>query len=225
MLFQSQIFLLVFLPLTLAGYYLAAKFQSSADAGVRKWLLLAASLWFYSYWDMRLLPLLLFSILANWLFSRLYSAHGRYLLTLGVVLNLFLLGVFKYADFFADTVAFLFGTTHERWNIILPLAISFFTFQQISYLVDLRRGRAPIYSLLDYALYISFFPQLVAGPIVRHHELIGQFPLDPFRPGLGERMGRGLPCWSSVSSKKCFWLTRSGPSPTPCSTAPATARF
>ncbi len=204
MLFQSQSFLLIFLPLVLAGYYLAARFQPRLGEGTRKWLLLLASLWFYGYWDPRLLPLLIFSILANWLFARLYPYHGRFLLTLGILLNLTLLGIFKYADFFANTVAFVLGTTHDDWNIILPLAISFFTFQQISYLVDLRRRRAPEYSLLDYALYISFFPQLIAGPIVRHHEIIGQFALDPFRPGLCERLGRGLTLLIIGMLKKVF---------------------
>ena len=204
MLFQSQGFLLVFLPLVLAGYYLAARFQRRPGEGVRKWLLLLASLWFYGYWDPRLLPLLTLSILANWLLARLYPSHGRFLLTLGILLNLMLLGIFKYADFFANTVAFVLGTTHDDWNIILPLAISFFTFQQISYLVDLRRKRAPEYSLLDYALYISFFPQLIAGPIVRHHEIIGQFDLDPFREGLGERLGRGLTLLIVGLLKKVF---------------------
>jgi alginate O-acetyltransferase complex protein AlgI len=204
MLFQSQIFLLVFLPLVLAGYYLAARFEHRIGVLPRKWLLLLASLWFYGYWDVRLLPLLVFSILANWGFARLYPRHGKLLLTLGVALNLLLLGIFKYANFFADTLAFLFGTTHQHWNIVLPLAISFFTFQQISYLVDLRRKRAPLYSLLDYALYISFFPQLIAGPIVRHHELIGQFALDPYRPGLDERLGRGLTLLIIGLVKKVF---------------------
>ncbi|MEA3274194.1 MAG: MBOAT family O-acyltransferase [Pseudomonadota bacterium] len=204
MLFQSQIFLLVFLPLVLGGYYLAARYSRRVGDSTRKWLLVIASLWFYGYWDLRLLPLLLLSILANWVFARLYPTHGRYLLTLGVVLNLVLLGIFKYADFFANTVAFLFGTTHEDWNIILPLAISFFTFQQISYLVDLRRKKAPTYSLLDYTLYISFFPQLIAGPIVRHHEIIGQFSLDPVREGLGERMGKGLTLLVIGLVKKVF---------------------
>jgi len=204
MLFQSQIFLLVFLPLVLGGYYLAARFATSVGESTRKWLLLAASLWFYGYWDVRLLPLLVFSILFNWLFARLYPAHGRYLLTLGVLLNLALLGIFKYADFFADSIAFVLGTRHDDWNIILPLGISFFTFQQISYLIDLRRKRAPEYGLLDYALYISFFPQLIAGPIVRHHELIGQFVLDPFRQGMGERIGRGLTLLAIGLAKKVF---------------------
>ncbi len=204
MLFQSQIFLLVFLPIVLGGYFLAARYSSRVGDNMRKWLLVIASLWFYGYWDLRLLPLLLCSILANWAFARLYRTHGRYLLTLGIVLNLTLLGIFKYADFFADTLAFLIGTTHEDWNIILPLAISFFTFQQISYLIDLRRKKAPIYSLLDYTLYISFFPQLIAGPIIRHHEIIGQFSLDPFRAGLGERMGRGLTLLVIGLAKKIF---------------------
>jgi len=207
--------LLIFLPLVLAGYYLAARFQPRLGEGPRKWLLLLASLWFYGYWDWRLLPLLVFSILANWLLARLYPSHGRFLLTFGVALNLVLLGIFKYANFVANTVAFAFGTTHENWNIILPLAISFFTFQQISYLVDLRRKRAPEYSLLDYGLYISFFPQLIAGPIVRHHEIIGQFALDPFREGLSERLGRGLTLLIIGLLKKIFLADPLGRMATP----------
>ena len=204
MLFQSQIFLLVFLPLVLGGYYLTARYRPRWGEDARKWLLLLASLWFYGYWDVRLLPLLVFSILANWLLARLSPTLGRHLLTFGILLNLLLLGIFKYADFFADTIAFVLGATHDDWNIVLPLAISFFTFQQISYVVDLRRQRAPEYSLLDYALYISFFPQLIAGPIVRHHEIIGQFAFDPFRPGLSERLGRGLTLLIIGLLKKVF---------------------
>jgi D-alanyl-lipoteichoic acid acyltransferase DltB (MBOAT superfamily) len=215
MLFQSQVFLLLFLPLVLAGYFVAARFRNRVGDGARKWLLLLASLWFYGYWDPRLLPLLVFSILGNWLLARLYPSHGRFLLTLGILLNLLLLGIFKYADFFANTVAYVLGTTHDDWNIILPLAISFFTFQQISYLVDLRRKRAPEYSLLDYALYISFFPQLIAGPIVRHHEIIGQFALDPFREGLGERLGRGLTLLIIGLLKKVFLADPLGRMATP----------
>ncbi|MGB5832478.1 MAG: MBOAT family O-acyltransferase [Thiohalocapsa sp.] len=204
MLFQSQAFLLVFLPLVLGAYYVAARSQSKHGDKTRKWLLLIASLWFYGYWDVRLLPLLVFSVLANWVLARLSPSHGRYLLSIGILLNLGLLGVFKYADFFAGTLAFLFGGTHDPWNIILPLGISFFTFQQISYLVDLRRKRAPEYPLLDYALYISFFPQLIAGPIVRHHELIERFALDPLRQGIDERLARGLTLLAIGLTKKVF---------------------
>ncbi len=172
MLFSTQHFVLIFLPLVWVAYHLVAHYQAVLGPAPRKWLLILASLWFYGYWDYRLLPLLIISILMNWMFASWYRGDRRYIVTLGVILNLALLGTFKYADFFAGTFAFLLGTTHDRWNIVLPLAISFFTFQQISYLVDRRRGNAPVYRLSDYALYVSFFPQLIAGPIVRHHEII-----------------------------------------------------
>jgi D-alanyl-lipoteichoic acid acyltransferase DltB (MBOAT superfamily) len=109
----------------------------------------------------------------------------------GVALNLAVLGLFKYADFFGSTLSLLSGQGYEPWGIILPLGISFFTFQQISYLVDLRREGAPLYGLRDYLLYVTFFPQLIAGPIVRHDEIIGQFARSPLREGLSERLGRG----------------------------------
>ena len=98
----------------------------------------------------------------------------------------------KYADFAADSVAWIGGWEHRQWSIVLPLAISFFTFQQISYLADLSRGKAPIYRFSEFALYICFFPQLIAGPIVRHNEIITQFFEAPKRDGLDERLGRGL---------------------------------
>ena len=186
------------MPITLLAYYAAA-----SNRQARSWLLIAASLFFYGYWDIRLTPLLIGSILANWLIAQVYARHPRLgLIVAGVAVNLLLLGIFKYADLVADTVAFFGGFQRERWNIILPLAISFFTFQQISYLVDLRRGRAPRYGLRDYALFVSFFPQLISGPIVRHHEIIPQFSLDPRRPGLAERLGRGLTMFAIGLAKK-----------------------
>lgn len=187
MLFHSQEFLLAFFPAVLALYYWAA-----GRPAVRRWLLIGASVFFYGWWDPRLVPLLLGSIAVNWAFARLYGPGRRGLVPLGVALNLGVLGVFKYADFFAGTVAAVTGAGHDPWNIVLPLGISFFTFQQISYLVDLRRGTAPRYAFGDYALYVSFFPQLIAGPIVRHDEIIGQYALDPRREGLDERLSRGF---------------------------------
>ncbi len=187
MLFNSQAFLLVFLPVTLAGYYLFAKHRAQ-----REWFLICASLFFYGYWDYRLLPLLIFSICANWLFAKSIRAHGRKgVFAAGIGLNLLLIGVFKYADFFASSLAWLFGEQHTPWNIILPLGISFFTFQQISYLADRYKGEAPEYGFREYALYVSFFPQLIAGPIVRHNELIYQLDAPPDRPGMHERLSRG----------------------------------
>lgn len=192
MLFHSQEFLLLFLPVALVGWYAAAGRKE-----VRVAWMIAVSLVFYAYWDVRLLPLLVLSILANWGLAALaYGKPGgerlrRFAAPLGIVFNLFILGIFKYADFVADSVAFILGQPHDPWGIVLPLGISFFTFQQISYLADLRKGTAPVYRLSDYALYVSYFPQLIAGPIVRHDELIHQFDAYPKRDGLSERLVRG----------------------------------
>ena len=185
MLFNSQIFLLGLLPLALLAWYRAA-----GNHAVRVWLLLGASFVFYGYWEVRLVPLLAASILVNWLAAR--HLPRRLLAPIGVTANLCLLGVFKYADFFAGTLAALLRTDFPASGIILPLGISFFSFQQISYLVDRARGTAPVYSLRDYALFVSFFPQLIAGPIVRHDQIIDQYALDPRRDSLHERFGQGL---------------------------------
>ncbi len=200
MLFSSQVFLLLFLPAVVAVYYAVARHQA-----LRLWWLLAASLLFYGYWDPRLLPLLAGSILVNWLAAHAYrrSLRGAWIV-FGVVFNLGLLGVFKYADFVAGIAVGLAGGTHSPWNIILPLGISFFTFQQLSYLVDLRKKSTPLYRLGDFATYVTLFPQLIAGPIVRHHELVPQFPLNPRRDGLDERIVRGLVLLAIGLVKKLF---------------------
>jgi len=200
MLFSSQVFLLLFLPAVAVVYYLLAGTRRP-----RLWWLLIASLFFYSYWDVRLLPLLLGSILVNWLTACIYRRDGRTAWIVGgVAFNLVLLGVFKYADFVAGIGAALAGSIHAPWNIVLPLAISFFTFQQISYLVDLRKQATPLYELRDYALFVALFPHLIAGPIVRHYELAPQFALDPLRAGLEERVGRGLIMLAIGLVKKLF---------------------
>ena len=196
MLFHTQLFLLVFLPLVLGGYYLSARHRWA-----RQWLLIIASMVFYGYWDPRLVPLLAGSITVNWLLARACGRHRvarRWPVWAGIALNLVVLGIFKYADFFAASIAALGGRVHDPWNIVLPLGISFFTFQQISYLADLGRGHdqagysTRLHGFADYALFVSFFPQLVAGPIVRHNELIGQFALSPLREGLYQRLNMGL---------------------------------
>ncbi len=184
MLFHTQAFLLAFLPLTLAAYYALA-----GSAAWRRWTMIAASLVFYGYWDWRLIPLLVGSVVANWLLSMLPPRLPlRAVVVLGVAANLLLLGVFKYVDFAAASVEALLGLRHDPFGIVLPLGISFFTFQQISYLVDLGRGEAPRYRFADYALWVVLFPHLIAGPIIRHHEIIEQFKLEPRRPGLAERV-------------------------------------
>ena len=188
MLFNSQEFLLVFLPLTLILYFAFAGKET-----LRIWVLISASLFFYAYWDLRFLPLLIVSVMLNWLCSQLHASYKfRSILIAGVALNLLIIGLFKYTNFIIGSVAATAGAVFAPWNIILPLGISFFTFQQISYLVDLKRGAAPVYPFHKYLLYVTFFPQLIAGPIVRHDEIIGQYSFDPMREGVYERLSKGF---------------------------------
>ncbi len=187
MLFNSTIFILVFLPLTVTAYYLLA-----ASRTWRLCALGAASLVFYGFWDVRFLPLLAGSVVVNWLIAALYVRRRLLFLPLiGVAANLALLALFKYADFLTESAAAMLGQSHDGFGIILPIGISFFTFQQISYLVDLKRGQAKLYPVLDYFVFVTFFPQLIAGPIVRHHEIIDQFSLPPRRPAVWETLSRG----------------------------------
>ena len=187
MLFSANVFILVFLPITLGLYYAAARRRSRRIA-----LLIAASLVYYGYWDIRFVPLLVGLALANWLLARWFAAGGnRAWLDLGIVLNLAALGFFKYANFFLANLCALAGAAAPSLDIILPLGISFFIFQKISYLVDLRRGDRHVYPLADYCLFVFFFPQLIAGPIVRHNEIIPQFDLPPRRAEMWENLGRG----------------------------------
>jgi D-alanyl-lipoteichoic acid acyltransferase DltB (MBOAT superfamily) len=187
MLFSSDVFILVFLPVTLALYYRVAD-----DRRLRLGVLIAASLVYYGYWDVRFVPLLVGLALANWVMARLFAAgHGRFWLTVGVVLNLAVLGFFKYINFFLANLFGAVGLAPPQLSVILPLGISFFVFQKISYLVDLRRGEGRVYGLEEYCLFVFFFPQLIAGPIVRHNEIIPQFAPSPCRREMWENLGRG----------------------------------
>jgi alginate O-acetyltransferase complex protein AlgI len=142
-------------------------------------------------------------VLANWLLSRQITPQNQSLLIFcGVTFNLLLIGIFKYLDFFAGTAYFLAAVPYQPFELILPLGISFFTFQQISYLVDRSRGQAPPYPLLDYALYVTFFPQLIAGPIVRHNEIIPQFKKSPRRPDIFHHCAAGLLLFTIGLAKK-----------------------
>ena len=204
MLFNSYLFLFLFLPLALLGYFLLnrlGRFQL-AEA-----FLIGMSLWFYGYFNPSYLLIICISILANYALSRLLSrrgesAAGRLLLSLGVAANLGAIFYFKYYDFFVSTVNGVFGTGFQLRHILLPLGISFFTFQQISYLVDSYRGETGDYGFLEYALFVSFFPQLVAGPIVLHSEMIPQFRDKSLRRFDWNRFGHGLYLFALGLSKK-----------------------
>ena len=169
MLFSSTIFLFYFLPLVLALYYTVGRI----GIRLRNGLLLAASLIFYAWGEPKNVLLLLASCLANYLFGLAVAGRRKGFLILAVGFNLGLLFVFKYLNFAVETVNALAGAEIlPQTNIALPLGISFFTFQAMSYVIDVYRGDTPVRkNLSDLALYICLFPQLVAGPIVRYNEI------------------------------------------------------
>ncbi|MEZ5670820.1 MAG: MBOAT family O-acyltransferase [Alphaproteobacteria bacterium] len=170
MLFSSLEFIAVFLPVALAGTALAVRLGGRAAAVA--WLILA-SLAFYGWHHPPHLLLLGASLAINFLFARaLARSRSGLLLAAGVGFNLAAIAVFKYAGFLAETVALLGGGPATLPAIALPLAISFFTFQQIAYLADVHAGKAQPHSFGDYVLFIVFFPQLIAGPIVHHAEFV-----------------------------------------------------
>lgn len=197
MMFHSTVFILAFLPVSLAGFFTLGHFLGT-DWALR-WLV-AASLFFYGWWNPGHLPLLAGSILANHVlgWKLRHTHHPRRWLTLGVILNLLLLGWFKYADFLLRIVL----PDAPGLGITLPLAISFFTFQQIMFLVDTSR-RPHKTGLLPYAAFVTFFPHLIAGPIVRPAEIIPQLT-DPnlARPN-STNLAEGLLIFLLGLGKKC----------------------
>ena len=197
MLFNSYIFIFLFLPLCVAGYFLL--YRIKMDRLARVWLL-GMSLWFYGYFNPSYILIICGSILGNYGFSRLLLKQkqegreraGKVTMVTGVAANVALLFYFKYVDFFLENVNAVFHMDFAMRNIVLPLGISFFTFQQISYVVDSYRGETEGYSLLDYAVFVSFFPQLVAGPIVLHNELIPQLREEKNHRPDSYNLSRGL---------------------------------
>ena len=181
MLFNSYIFVFLFFPICLLGYYSLLRAHRTAAAKV---FLIAMSFWFYGWFNVSYLLIMVGSIGGNYLFHRMLSNRAdrvrtafwrKAVMIMAVVLNLGVLFYFKYFDFFLSTMNALFGTSVALRHILLPLGISFFTFQQISFIVDTYRGEVRNCSLTDYALFVSFFPQLIAGPIVNHSEMLPQF--------------------------------------------------
>jgi alginate O-acetyltransferase complex protein AlgI len=176
LLFNSYEFIFLFLPLCVIGYFVCARFFSIE---VALGFLVLASLYFYAYWKPVYLVLLLFSIVFNFSVGRILSREGRWrarsIFIFGIGVNLALLGYFKYANFFLENINTVLGSHWDIGDIILPLAISFYTFTQIAYLVDAWRGNAKEYNFLHYCLFVTFFPHLIAGPILHHRQIIPQF--------------------------------------------------
>ena len=177
MLFNSYLFIFLFLPLALVGWYGLNRYKAYRLAQV---FLVGMSLWFYAYFNISYLGIILTSCLVNYAISAGVEHTEnirirKWYLILGCGLNIGLLGYFKYVDFFIENVNLIFGTDYVLQNIVLPLGISFFTLQQLSFVIDRCKGKAPHYSMLEYLQFVTFFPQLIAGPIVLHSELIPQF--------------------------------------------------
>jgi len=180
MLFNSYEFIFLFLPTSFFIYFYLNKKHYIHTA---KGFLVFASLFFYSWWNIAYLPLILLSMFFNYSLGNQLSKNQeknlccskKTVLTFGIAANLSLLGYFKYSDFFIENFNTLFDTHFSLLHLALPLAISFYTFQQIAYLVDSYRGETKAYDFLNYAVFVTFFPQLIAGPIVHHSEMMPQF--------------------------------------------------
>lgn len=175
MLFSSTIFLYIFLPLVLIMYYGLSKKQES-----RNLILLIASLIFYAWGEPKFVLVMLLSIAANYYFGILvdkvrHTPKVKFYLTIMVIFNLTIMGIFKYLGFAIETINGVSGLSLTVPQIALPIGISFFTFQSISYVIDVYRGHGKVLkNPLDVGLYVAFFPQLVAGPIVRYETIANE---------------------------------------------------
>ena len=179
MLFSSPEFIFYFFPIVFISYLLMVRWGGKSASAA---FLAAASLFFYAWWKPIYLPLILASIGVNYALTRFFLVNpelsiGRrkLWLTAGIAFNLGLLGYFKYSWFLVETAAVIVGSSFRIEPLLLPLAISFFTFQQIAFLVDAWKGEVKEFRFSNYVLFVSFFPQLIAGPIVHHREMMPQF--------------------------------------------------
>ena len=179
MLFNTFLFVFAFLPLALIGYFLLSKISLRLSIA----FLFLASVGFYIYWNINFLPLLLGSIIVNYLIGHWISKEkeanndqkAKLALIVGLIFNLSLLSFFKYFDFFAQNIAWLIGADYTPLGITLPIGISFFTFTQIAYLVDCRVTTIREYKAENYGLFVTYFPHLIAGPILHHKDMMPQF--------------------------------------------------
>ncbi len=190
MLFNTDVFIFLFLPATLVGFFLLGRLGNERASLL--WLV-SASLFYYGWWNPVYLLLVGGSMAVNFTLGQYIAgareerseSKARRILIFGIVFNLGLLGYFKYANFFLDSMSFISGVNLSVGEILLPVGISFFTFQQIAYLVDTTKGDIGRYDFVEYSLFVLFFPQLIAGPIVHHREMLPQFATaHTYRPDL-----------------------------------------
>lgn len=176
MLFNSYEFLFVFLPVVFAGFFWFARFGHVISA---LWLAFA-SLFFYGWWSPKYVGLLLVSIVVNYSMAYVIGhkrsrAHAKLILVFAIMANLILLGYYKYANFFISTANYASEGSLQLVDVILPLGISFYTFTQIAFLVDVYRGVAREYNFIHYLLFVTYFPHLIAGPVLHHGQMMPQF--------------------------------------------------
>lgn len=204
MLFNSYIFIFLFLPFTLIGYFSLNHFSKYALA---EYFLVFMSLWFYAYFNVTYLPIMLISIIMNYTIGT-YMAKSEnqkrklLFMIIGCFLNIGVLFYYKYMGFTIENMNRLFGTNFTIIKLLLPLGISFFTFQQLSYLIDSYQKKMKAYTFREYALFVSFFPQLIAGPIVLHSETIPQFEDKKKRHFNWDNFSLGIMAFSYGMAKK-----------------------
>ena len=204
MLFNSYEFIFLFLPITLIIYFTLNRFDKNRLA--KGWLVLA-SLYFYSYFNKKYLILIVASIVVNYFVGKLLEEKKdvvvrKVLLICGVVFNVGMIGYYKYYDFFVENINYIFKTNIPLLHILLPLGISFFTFQQLSFVIDSYYRKNLRYDFLSYALFVTFFPQLIAGPIVLPTEMLPQFESEENKKVNWANMNRGLYIFSIGLAKK-----------------------
>lgn len=207
MIFSTYEFILVFLPIVFITYFVLNKFKMYT---ISKIWLVVASLYFYAQGSKDFFPFFMGSIFGNYcigtaltkLQEKADKKQLKLLLAIGIIVNVALLGYYKYTDFFIENINFVTGANIALKNIALPIGISFFTFQLIAFLVDSYRGETKDYDIIDYLLFITFFPQLIVGPIVHHKEMVEQFEKEENQKLNWNNIALGLFVFSIGCAKK-----------------------
>lgn len=215
MLFNSYAFIFLYLPVVLLGFFWLARISHAFAAA---WLALA-SLFFYGYWNPAYIGLLLGSIVCNYAFGLWIAKAGgsrearrkKQLLIVALTANLALLAYYKYANFFVSSINSVAETQWSLGEIILPLGISFFTFTQIAFLVDTYQGKVKEYNFIHYLLFVTYFPHLIAGPVLHHREMMPQFALASTYRINWDHVATGLLLFTVGLCKKVLWADSLAP--------------
>ncbi len=195
MVYSSYVFLFLFLPITLIGYF---SLQNTKNKIYQRLFLILASLFFYGYNNIKYVPLIVLSVIVNYVIAKLIVVLkskpfiSKVCLVAGIIFNVLLLGYFKYYNFFIENMNAVLGMDIPIKKILLPLGISFFTFQQLSFQISIYKGEHKLGNFIDYSTFVTFFPQLVAGPIVIYNEIEPQLMDDSRRKFNIENFQKGL---------------------------------